>query len=385
VTGDQPPTRHRSQPVCQDVGILDLRVTSVRVDELRFMMNPPLRLAGRSVSARDYVVVQVSVESGATGTAYVLTRGQPIRCAAEALAQSIVGSRLSALFTRDPLHRGTSATARARAVFDNCAWDLVGLLRRVPTWQLLGENPRNQPALLVAGYRRHGENDETMARRLVAWRDAGFRSVKIAADLDDDGTTGVLAAVRQMAPADEFDVVLDLGFAGRSVSAVVDAAQRWAQYGVTWLEDPFPVAAAADTASTRVSCALPIAAGDEASPGELTALLQSSAVDVLRADTTTVGGLSGLADILAMATIPVSLHIYPEIHRHVAVTRAESSPIESFPPADDFDFVDRFIVYDQPPIADGRFAVPPTPGLGLHYRPDTVLHNIIHSHRITAT
>lgn len=105
----------------------------------------------------------------------------------------------------------------------------------------------------------------------------------------------------------------------------------------------------------------------------------------LRADTTTVGGLSGLVDILATTTIPVSLHIYPEIHRHVAVTRSGRSPVETFPRGDDFDFVDRFIAYDQPPIADGRFTVPDTPGLGLTYVPDTALHNITHSHTFSAT
>ncbi|MCV7229479.1 enolase C-terminal domain-like protein [Mycolicibacterium komossense] len=385
MTGDQPHREYAPPGQAQDGGILDFRVTGTRVDELRFTMDPPLRLAGRSVPTRDYVVVQVTVESGVTGTAYVLTRGQPIRVAAEALAQDIIGARLGSLFTSDLRGRGTSAAARAQAVVDNCAWDLVGLLREIPTWQVLGDLPRVQPALLVAGYRRHGESSDDMARRLIAWRDQGFGSVKIAANLDDDETTKVLAAIRDLVSIDEFEIVLDLGFAGRDVARIVDAARQWAQYGVTWLEDPLPAAAAVDTAAIRTSSGLPIAAGDEASPDELAALLQTSAVDVLRADTTTVGGLSGLTEILAVSKVPVSLHIYPEIHRHAAVTMTGHSPVETFAPGDDFDFVDRFIGYQEPPIVDGRFAAPSTPGLGLAYRPDAVSSNIIHSTICTAT
>lgn len=385
MTRDQPLTAHRPSEQSEDAGIFGLRVTRARVDELRFDIDPPLHLAGRSVRTRNYVVVQVTLETGLTGTAYVLTRGQPIRGAAEGMAQNIIGARLATLFTADRRDRGTSAVGRARAVFDNCAWDLLGILREIPTWQLFGDLPRDQPALLVAGYRRHGESDAGMARRLVTWHERGFRSVKIAANLDDDATTNVLAALRNLATVEELEVVLDLGFAGHDVSRVVEAAQRWAPYGVTWLEDPLPAAAAFDTAAIRTTAQLPIAAGDEASPDELATLLRNSAVDVLRADTTTIGGLSGLADIAVGSKVPISLHIYPEIHRHAALTMTGASPVETFPSGDEFDFVDRFIGYRDPPIVDGRFVAPSTPGLGLYYRPEAVLPNIIHSVTVTAT
>ncbi|BBY65521.1 enolase C-terminal domain-like protein [Mycolicibacterium helvum] len=362
-----------------DEALLDIRVASTRIDELRFEMDPPLALAGRKIATREYLVMQVTLENGIVGTGYVLTRGQPIGAAAESVTQYVLGRNLTSLFAREERARGTSAEQRAQAVLDNCAWDLAGQLRQVPTWELLGRTSSSQPALLVAGYRRDGESDQVMARRLVQWRDKGFRSIKIAASFHDDSTTRLLRAIRDLVPADELAVVLDLGFAGRDVSEIADAIGSWQPYGVTWVEDPLPSCAAADMAALRASAPLPIAAGDEASPGELHQLLNQSAVDVLRADSTTVGGLSGVSDLAARANVPVSLHVYPETHRHAAMVMQTESPVEMFPPNDDFDFVDRFLHYAEPAVVDGRFLAPTAPGLGVVYRPEAVTRNVVRS------
>lgn len=362
----------------------DIRVASTRIDELRFKMDPPLALAGRTISTREYLVMQVTLENGIIGTGYVLTRGQHIGTAAGAVAQCVLGRNLTSLFSREEHSRGTSAEQRAYAVLDNCAWDLAGQLRQAPTWELLGSASSSQPALLVAGYRRDGESDQAMARRLVQWRDKGFRSVKIAASIHDDSTTRVLREIRDRASAEELGVVLDLGFAGRDVPEIADAIRSWQTYGVTWIEDPLPSDSSADMAALRASAPLPIAAGDEASPDELHRLLNRSAVDVLRADSTTVGGLSGLRDLAARANVPVSLHVYPETHRHAATVMHTESPVEMFPPQDEFDFVDRFIHYVEPAVIDGRFLIPTAPGLGAVYRPEGVARNVVRSASFTA-
>lgn len=362
-----------------DAAAIDLRVTGTRVDELRFPMDPPLELAGRLVTSRRYVVLALTLEDGTTGKAYVLTRGQPIGAAAELLAQQVLGRSVAALFCDQPRDRGKSPSQRALALLDICAWDLAGQLQQVPVRQLLGGFRDSQPALLVAGYRRHGEDDRAMARRLVTWREEGYRAVKIAADLGDDRTTRLLAELRRLVPAEDLGVVLDLGFAGHDVPQIAAAIDTWRPHGVTWVEDPVPPGAAADTAAVREQAAIPVAAGDEATPAELDGLLSHDAVDVLRADTTTVGGLTGLSDVMARAHVPLSLHVYPEIHRHAAMAMDSESPVETFAPGDDFDFVDRFMRYADPAVVDGRFPSPVAPGLGLLYRPENCSANVVRS------
>ena len=114
-------------------------------------MEPPLRLACRLVGLREYVVLQLGLETGAVGTGYVLTRGQRIRAAAEDLAEQIVGKSLADLCAVESRERGSSTHQRARAIGHQCAWDLLGQLRGVPTWRLFGEASESQPILLVAG------------------------------------------------------------------------------------------------------------------------------------------------------------------------------------------------------------------------------------------
>ena len=223
-----------------------------------------------------------------------------------------------------------------------------------------------------------------MARRLVTWRDVAIEQVKIAADLQGDATTLLLAEIRKLTSVDDLELIVDLGFAGRDVSQIVEATRAWEPYGITWVEDPLQVGAAAEIAEMRSAASLPIAAGDEASSEELLGLLDIGAVDVLRADSTTVGGLTGLGDVVARAaTVPVSLHVYPEIHRHAAFTMNADSPIEIFPPGDAFDFVDRFVHCEDLALVDGGFVPPTSPGLGLRYLPEAVPDNVVQSNTYT--
>lgn len=222
-----------------------------------------------------------------------------------------------------------------------------------------------------------------MARRLVSWREAGYRSIKIAAELDNRTTASVLAEIRHLASPDELELILDLGSAGNDVSRPLAAIRTWADHGISWVEDPVPVAAATHIAAIRAEASVPVAAGDEASPSELYELLEHRAVDLLRADSTTVGGLTGLCDIVAHANTPTALHAYPETHRHAAIVMRFRSPIETFPPGDDFDFVDRFIDVDDSMSTDGHVTPPTSPGLGFRYRPEAVPNNVVRSRLFT--
>ncbi|NEW76476.1 enolase C-terminal domain-like protein [Streptomyces rhizosphaericus] len=377
---DRPPLRGRI-----DEGAFGLRVRSIVVDELRFPIEPPLTLAGRLVRTREYAVVQVTLADGTTGTSYVLTRGRPIAAEAVALAHRVVGAPLESMFAREDWAGGHAPDQRAAAVLDHCAWDLLGQAHQLPIWQLFGDARPSLPVLLVAGYRRAGEDDRAMARRLADRVSEGFDLIKIAADPQPDATTRLLSAIREVVGPEDLDLVLDLGFAGPDRAQMLDAVRDWKPFGVRWVEDPWPVTATADIAALRAAGAVPVAVGDEASPAELRGLLDHAAVDVLRADATTVGGLSGLHRILSDAPVPVSTHVYPETHRHLAFTAGDESPLEMFPSRDPFDFADRFVDTDDLTPVDGRLGAPRTPGLGLRYRAESVTRYRVRSTTVEAS
>lgn len=143
------------------------------------------------------------------------------------------------------------------------------------------------------------------------------------------------------------------------------------QYGLAWVEDPFPAGDAGAMAAVRASGpGAIIGAGDEAPPSAIYAMLEHDAVDLVRMDAATTGGLTGLLELARAAGRRISLHIYPEIHRHIAAALPAVEEVELFLPADPFDFTDRFIAADGLDIDPaGNIAVPSAPGLGLSFDP----------------
>lgn len=356
--------------------LADQVITRARVHELRYGISPPLRLPAGAVPAREYVVLELGLAEGTIGTAYVLTRGAPIYDAAHSLAASLVGRPLGDAIAGSAAGRGTSPPQRARSLADICAWDLLGKTAGVPTWQLLSTRATPRPALAVAGYQRAGESPERFGDRLHGLSDNGIAAVKIAAGADDAETAELLAAVRAREPT--LDLVVDMGFAAHSVGAAHESIRGWRLYDLAWVEDPFPPHETAAIAAVRASGAgALIGAGDEAPPSSLYAMLEQDAVDLIRMDVTTTGGLTGLLELVHAADRRVSLHIYPEVHRHVATAFPAVEEVELFLPADPFDFVDRFIRADGLNIDQaGDVAVPRTPGLGLSFDRERAVANI---------
>lgn len=351
------------------------------VHELRYEISPPLRLPFGSVPSREYVVLELALADGSTGTAYVLTRGAPIYDAAQSLAAWLVGRPLSSAVSANAAQRGVAPTQRARSLADICAWDLLGKTANLPTWKLLATQATPRRALAVAGYRREGESVEQFGDRLQGLTEAGITRVKIAAGASDSETAELLAAVRVRGP--KLGLVVDMGFAAHSVSAALASIEAWRSCDLAWVEDPFPPSDAAAMAAVRASApGANIAAGDEAPPSALYAMLEQDAVDLIRMDATTTGGLTGLLDLARAADRRISLHIYPEIHRHIATALPAVDEIELFLPADPFDFVDQFIAADGLGIDPaGNIAAPSAPGLGLSFdREHAVGHITRRSH-----
>lgn len=352
-------------------------IMSAQAWELKFEISPPLRLPAGCVASRQYVVLELGLSDGSVGTAYVLTRGAPVYEPTQTLAAWLVGRPLTNAIATSAEHRGTSPPQRARALADICAWDILGKVLNVPTWRLLSADAARRRALAVAGYRRHDESPEQFAHRLHELAGRGTSAVKVAAGADDLETAELLAAVR--AHDQSLDLVVDMGFAAPSVGAALTSIATWRGFDLAWVEDPFPPQDASATAAVRAHRpgAL-IGAGDEAPPDALHDLLAHDAVDVLRVDATTTGGLTGLLDIARVTGRRMSLHVYPEVHRHVAMTLPSVEEIELFLPSDPYDFVDRFIRAEEMEVdLVGEIHPPNTLGLGMSFDRESAGANVV--------
>jgi L-alanine-DL-glutamate epimerase-like enolase superfamily enzyme len=178
-----------------------------------------------------------------------------------------------------------------------------------------------------------------------------------------------LTAVRE-AVGPDVTLVLDVVWAWRDVQAAIEIAHGWAPARLAWIEDPFPPDYVKQTRRLKASISTPIGAGDEvSSPSIFDALLSQEAIDVVRLDATTIGGITGFADVYsraAAAGYKVSPHIYPEVHQHCAFAWPSVEPVEMFPRGGAFDFSHQFVIdgaleFETP----GRLRAPSREGVGL--------------------
>jgi L-alanine-DL-glutamate epimerase-like enolase superfamily enzyme len=150
------------------------------------------------------------------------------------------------------------------------------------------------------------------------------------------------------------------------VKQAIDAEAAWRRFDLTWLEDPFGAEAPAATAALRDEATTPIAAGDEFDPSAVGQLLAHDAVDVLRLDATTLGGVTGfLAACHEAGDREISPHVNIEVHQHLALASTGTRSLEAFPDGR-FDaacaFVERGSVNW---LASDRVAAPERTGLGI--------------------
>jgi L-alanine-DL-glutamate epimerase-like enolase superfamily enzyme len=330
----------------------------------------PFTLGTTTIDRREFAVLRLESVGGLVGAACSLTRGEPIEAEiGERLADALLGAD-----AREDLIPDGSA-GRAFSLVDVALWDIRAQAARQPLWRMLGEYRIQAPVLLVEGYPHDGEEAGTFADRLAARADEGYRALKLAGVPDPAELGRRLARARELVPPDTA-LMVDVNRAWSDLPTAVAAARAWAPHEPAWVEDPFPPEQAAAIAELRRTDLVPVAAGDEVShPDTLRALVD--AVDVLRLDAMTLGGVSGFLEARAQAVragVPISTHIAPEVHRHFAFAFPEVSHVELFPPGSPFFGVDELVERDSLDVRDGMIHAPDEPGVGAVIDWDGVRH-----------
>jgi L-alanine-DL-glutamate epimerase-like enolase superfamily enzyme len=224
----------------------------------------------------------------------------------------------------------TGPGAMALSALDVALWDLAARLLGAPLFAVLGGVRDEVHAYGSGGFTSY--DDEHLAGQLGGWAADGFGRVKMKVGRD---------------PArDEHRVAVALEAIGDGVELMVDAngaytpreaiawAQRFAERGVVWLEEPVTSDDREGLARVRDRApgALAVAAG-EYSWSELDAARLLGAVDVLQADVTRCGGITSALRIDALARtrgVPTSLHCAPAVSVHAAAAMETHTELEYF-------------------------------------------------------
>jgi L-alanine-DL-glutamate epimerase-like enolase superfamily enzyme len=211
--------------------------------------------------------------------------------------------------------------ATAISAIDTALWDLKAKLLSVPLCTLLGTARDAVPLYGSGGFTSYSV--EALKKQLGGWARDGFRWVKLKIGTHPDEDYWRIQAAREA-----------IGDAGLFVDAngaysrkqALDFAERFADMGVQWFEEPV----SSDDLDglrllrDRAPPGMDIAAGEYGYDGfYFRRMLDAGAVDVLQADATRCLGFTGLmqADALCAArSMPLSLHCAPALHLHAAVS-----------------------------------------------------------------
>jgi L-alanine-DL-glutamate epimerase-like enolase superfamily enzyme len=258
--------------------------------------------------------------------------------------------------------------ACAISAVDLALWDLKARLLDAPLCRLLGLVRESVPIYGSGGFTTYP--DDVLRDQFAHWvHDDGCRFVKMKIGAEPARDPERIAAARSA--IGNAELFIDANGAFRPAQSVrfADAIR---QYDVTWFEEPVSSDDESGLRFVRRStpAAMEVAAGEYVfTPDDARRLLSAEAVDVLQADATRCGGISGFLKIAALAEayhVDLSCHCGPGAHLHIACATPGLRHVEWF---HDHVRIEQML-FDGAPAAENGAVGPDLnrPGNGLEFK-----------------
>jgi len=220
----------------------------------------------------------------------------------------------------------------AISAVDCALWDLKARLIGLPLVKLLG--PVRNGAVIYGSGGFTSYSDQQLAKQLSAWAEQGIGSVKMKIGRDAKRDRERVRVARE-AIGPKAGLYVDANGA-YSCKQALQQAKAFAEYGVSWFEEPVSSDDLDDLRLIRDRAP----AGMEIAAGEygydifyFKRMLSAGAVDVQQADVTRCGGITALLQVAALCqahNIPLSGHTAPALHTHVACAVSPFKNLEYF-------------------------------------------------------
>ncbi len=319
---------------------------------------------------RTTAVVVEATSAGATGLGYTYADRATAALIREALAALVTGQDAfdtAALYARmvgrvRNLGRPGIAAMAISAV-DVALWDLKARLLRTPLAALLGWARHTVPVYGSGGFTSY--DVDRLQRQLGGWAAAGMKFVKMKIGRDPSADPERVRAARA-AIGDRAQLFVDANGAYARKQALA-LAHRFAESGVTWFEEPVSSDDLDGLRLLRDTAGMEIAAGEYGyEPFYFRRMLDAGAVDVLQADATRCGGVTGFVAAHALADahgMPLSAHCAPALHAQLGCALTRVRHLEYFY---DHQRIEGMLFDGGPTLRDGALVPDPdAPGLGL--------------------
>jgi L-alanine-DL-glutamate epimerase-like enolase superfamily enzyme len=348
------------------------RIHRVRVATILHVLDDPIVFGPTVMRHREFALVRIDGESGTSGFAFGMTRDGPVAAVTErTIAPAYVGRAVddpegafhAALWQNNAIH-AAGLGMRALSIVDIAAWDLAARSAGQDIATYLGGPRVPMPATAIVGYPPTLTADATVEQIARLWA-TGWRRFKLPIGMTPDASIARMRAAREAFPAAWLG--LDNNFLSKTADEAIAFGHRLDGLDLGWFEDIVPPGDAALVARIRSAIETPIAMGDDQGGSyHPEALLAFDAVDVLRVDATTNGGITGLRRTVAAAAahgVSVAPHMYPHVHSQVLGALGHVVPIEWGIPGTGVLPMDDTL--EQPLVVDGMMEpLSASPGLG---------------------
>ncbi len=258
--------------------------------------------------------------------------------------------------------------ATAISAIDVALWDLKARCFERPLVALLGAARQAVPIYGSGGFTSYSR--ERLAAQLQRWvEEDGCQWVKMKIGSEPEEDVARVKTAR--AAIGNAGLFVDANGAYRRKQAL-EFAERFVEFGVSWFEEPV---SSDDLEGLRLlrdraPSTMEIAAGEYGyEPRYFCRMLEAGAVDVIQADATRCGGITGFLRAVALADafmIPVSAHTAPALHLSVCCAAPRLRHSEWF---HDHVRIERMLFDGAPTPRDG--AIRPDlsrPGHGLEFK-----------------
>ena len=284
------------------------------------------------------VLVRVAA-GGQTGIGYTYADSATAKLIQHTLANVVEGRDIAAIpACWDAMARRTRNLGRpgivsmAISAVDTALWDLKARLLDLPLVTLLGAMREAVPIYGSGGFTSY--SDPQLQKQLSGWVEQGIPRVKMKIGRDPQADLHRVRVARQ-AIGPEAELFVDANGAYSRKQALAQA-QKFAEFGVTWFEEPV---SSDDLPGLRLirdrgPAGMEIAAGEYGyDTFYFRRMLHAEAVDVLQADATRCGGITGFlraASVCDAYELPLSAHTAPSIHAHVGCAAPRMRNLEYF-------------------------------------------------------
>jgi L-alanine-DL-glutamate epimerase-like enolase superfamily enzyme len=256
----------------------------------------------------------------------------------------------------------------AIAAVDNALWEAKAKLFGVSLSTLLGQARERIAVYGSGGFTSY--DDDTLCRQLAGWAASGMKRVKMKIGRQPERDLERVHLARHAVDGD-CDLFVDANGAYTRKQAL-EFAQRFASLGVTWFEEPV---SSDDLDGLRLlrdrgPAGMAISAGEYGYDlPYFRRMLEARAVDILQADATRCGGITGFLGAAALCeafNVPLSSHCAPTLHVPLCCAARPAIHLEYF---HDHARIEHML-FDGAPHPDNGFLAPDTsrPGLGVEFK-----------------